>query len=164
MGKWQNTKKITHKRAKRPALSQQVATRLHWIDEKSWQTGNINNKKGSTKEAPPWHGQLKNIFTGGLKLVLWYQPLPYFWCGSRQIDVWFAWTIPNLSMYHLLLKTNFVSMKRVWPGNSLDPDQTWHFAKLFDTLMVFLKEFFNKVDFEKYQQTTKEAWKIPRTA
>ena len=27
---------------------------------------------------------------------------------------------------------------------------------LFDTLMVFLKEFFEKVDFEKNQQTTKK--------
>ena len=29
-------------------------------------------------------------------------------------------------------------------------------SKLFDTLMVFLKEFFEKVDFEKKQQTTKK--------
>ena len=42
----------------------------------------------------------KNIFTGGLKLVLWYQPHPYFRCGSRQIDVWFARKIPKLSIQH----------------------------------------------------------------
>ena len=29
-------------------------------------------------------------------------------------------------------------------------------SKLFDTLMVFLKEFFEKADFEKYQQTKKK--------
>ena len=29
-------------------------------------------------------------------------------------------------------------------------------SKLFDTLIVFLKEFFEKVDFEKSQQTTKK--------
>ena len=46
--------------------------------------------------------------------------------------------------------------------NSLDPDQAQQNVgldlnlKLFDTLMVFLKEFFKKVDFEKNQQTTKE--------
>ena len=27
---------------------------------------------------------------------------PYFWCASRQIDVWFALKIPYWSMYHLL--------------------------------------------------------------
>ena len=38
-------------------------------------------------------------------------------------------------------------------------------SKLFDILMVFLKEFFQKVNFEKIQQTTKnhEKWvKVPR--
>ena len=56
-----------------------------------WQTRNINNKKKSTKERP---------VKLGFKLVLWYQPHPYFWSGSRQIDAWFAWKIPNLSMHH----------------------------------------------------------------
>ena len=46
-------------------------------------------------------------------------------------------------------------------ANSLDPDQARQNVgpdldpKLFDTLMVFPKEFFKKVDFEKNQQTTK---------
>ena len=34
-------------------------------------------------------------------------------------------------------------------------------SKLFDTLMVFLKEFFKKVDFEKYQQTKKKMKNFP---
>ena len=34
-------------------------------------------------------------------------------------------------------------------------------SKLFDTLVVFLKEFFKKVDFEKYQQTTTKDEKFP---
>ena len=34
-------------------------------------------------------------------------------------------------------------------ANSLDPDQARHLSNLFDTLMVFLKEFFEKVYFEK---------------
>ena len=37
---------ITYERVKRPALSQQVATRLQWTDQTAWQTQNINNKKG----------------------------------------------------------------------------------------------------------------------
>ena len=34
-------------------------------------------------------------------------------------------------------------------------------GKLFDALMVFLKEFFQKVNFEKNQQTTKKHEKLP---
>ena len=33
---------------------------------------------------------------------------------------------------------------------------------MFDTLIVFLKEFFKKVDFEINQQTTKTLEKFPR--
>ena len=33
--------------------------------------------------------------------------------------------------------------------------------QLFDTLMVFLKEFLGKVNFEKSQQTTKNHEKLP---
>ena len=33
--------------------------------------------------------------------------------------------------------------------------------KLFDTLMVFLKEFFGKIDFEKNEQTSKMHAKLP---
>ena len=35
-------------------------------------------------------------------------------------------------------------------------------SNLFDTLMVFLKEFFEIVDFEKDLQTTKKHEKLPR--
>ena len=34
--------------------------------------------------------------------------------------------------------------------------RAWSESNLFDTQMVFLKEFFEKVDFEKNQQTTKK--------
>ena len=40
---------ITHKRAKRSALSQQVTTRLQRTDKTVWQTGNRNNKKDPQK-------------------------------------------------------------------------------------------------------------------
>ena len=33
-------------------------------------------------------------------------------------------------------------------------------SKLFDILMVFLKEFFQKVNFEKKSADNKKAWKI----
>ena len=47
-------------------------------------------------------------------------------------------------------------------ANSLDPDQARQHVgpdldpKLFDTLMVFLKEFFEKVDFEKISRREKK--------
>ena len=39
--------------------------------------------------------------------------------------------------------------------------RAWSGSKLFDTLMVLLKEFFEKVEFEKNQQTTKKHAKLP---
>ena len=44
---WESDKtqeNITHNRAKRPALSQQVTTRLQRTDKKAWHTRNIDNK------------------------------------------------------------------------------------------------------------------------
>ena len=38
----------------------------------------------------------------------------------------------------------------------------WSGSKLFDTLMVFLKEFFEKIDFEKIRKTTKKRETFPR--
>ena len=38
--------------------------------------------------------------------------------------------------------------------------QSWSGSKLFDLLTVSLKEFFEKVNFEKSQHTTTKAWKI----
>ena len=40
-------------------------------------------------------------------------------------------------------------------ANSLEPDQDWHYdPKWFDTLIVFLKDCFEKVNFEKSLQVT----------
>ena len=52
-------------RAKRSALSQQMTTRLHWTEKKTWQTQNINNKKDpQTKHRL---GTVSNkTFTGGI--------------------------------------------------------------------------------------------------
>ena len=56
-GKWKKKQEyITHKRAKRQALSQHVITRLQGTDEMKTITKH-NNKKGSTQEAAPWNSQ-----------------------------------------------------------------------------------------------------------
>ena len=52
--------------------------------------------------------------------------------------------------------------KQFGPRSGLTKSQALSGSKLFDTLMVLLKEFFKKVDFEKNQQTTKIPQKIPR--
>ena len=55
-------------------------------------------------------------------------------------------------------------------GPDLDPIcltlkwYSWSGSKSFDTLIVFLKEFLEKVDFEKNQGATKKYEKLPRNA
>ena len=63
-----------------------MTTRLQWTDNKAWQTWTINNKNDPQKKQH-LGTVCKNIFTGGLILVLLYQPHPYFRCGSIQTDV-----------------------------------------------------------------------------
>ena len=55
-----------------------------------------DNKKDPQKKQRL--GTVSKKMTGGLKLVSRNHPHPYFWS-------WFAWKIPNLSMYHLLVHT-----------------------------------------------------------
>ena len=53
--------------------------------------------------------------------------------------------------------------KQFEPRSGQTKRWTWSVSKLFGTLMVFQKEFFKKVYFEKYQQqTTKIHEKLPR--
>ena len=51
-------------------------------------------------------------------------------------------------------------------ANSFDPteSQSWSESKPFITQNMFLEEFFEKVHFEKSQQTTTKAWKITQHA
>ena len=42
--------------------------------------------------------------------------------------------------------------------------RAWSGSKLFDTLMVFLKDFFENGDFEKISKKDKKAWKITQHA
>ena len=51
-------------------------------------------------------------------------------------------------------------------NNSLDPDKpptkcwTWSGSKLFDTIMVFLKQFFKIIDFEKIRRPQKKQQRV----
>ena len=98
-----NTRKRHTQENLEVTLSQQVTTRLKRTDKTAWQTRHM--KKINQKRSTALEWSVKS-FTGGLKLVSWYQPHPYLWCGSSQIDVWFAWMIPYLYIYHLLVNTN----------------------------------------------------------
>ena len=51
--------------------------------------------------------------------------------------------------------------KQFEPRSSLAKRRTQSGSKLLDTLMVIQKEFFEKGDFEKIQQTTKEHAQFP---
>ena len=48
--------------------------------------------------------------------------------------------------------------KQIGPGKH----QAWLGSNLFDTQMVFIKDFFEKIHFDKNQQTTKRHEKFPR--
>ena len=52
--------------------------------------------------------------------------------------------------------------KQFGPRSGPTNRRAWSGSKLFDILMVFLKEFFQKVNFEKNRQTTKKHEKLPR--
>ena len=53
--------------------------------------------------------------------------------------------------------------KQFGPRSGATKCQALSGSKLFDTLMVFLKQFFKKVDFEKkISRQQKKAWNLPR--
>ena len=57
----------------------------------------------------------------------------------------------------------FDSLCAITVANNFDPDQAWQNVRPdLDTQIVFLKDFFQEVDFEKNQQTTKKREKILR--
>ena len=65
-------------------------------------------------------------------------------------------------MFYLTVSSADNFYKQFEPRSGPTKCPAWSGSKLFDTLIVFLKEFFEKVDFEKNQQTTKKkAWKLP---
>ena len=50
--------------------------------------------------------------------------------------------------------------KQFGPRSGPTNRRAWSGSKLFDILMVFLKEFFQKNNFEKKSADDKKAWKI----
>ena len=53
-------------------------------------------------------GNVSTTITGGLKHASRYQPQPWFWCGSRHIDVWFAWNISKLTWLSMKVTSYFI--------------------------------------------------------
>ena len=60
----------------------------------------------------------------------------------------------------LLVSSADILCKQFGPRPGPTECRTWSGYRLFHTLMVFLKEFFEKVDFNKNQQTTKKHEKL----
>ena len=119
-----------------------MTTRLQETDKTAWQTWNTNYKKYLQKNHRL--GTASKTNTGGLKHVWRRQPRPYFWCGSRLIDVWFAW------IYHLLVNTNR-GIKRRW---NKDKDSTVY------TTDYTYSEIFVRVLFLWNFHASQSFWKI----
>ena len=54
--------------------------------------------------------------------------------------------------------------KQFGPRSGPTNRRAWSGSKLFDILIVFLKEFFWKINFEKKSADDKKAWKITQYA
>ena len=74
----------------------------------------MRNTKQNNKKDPQKKHRLgtvsKNIFTGGLKQVLWYQPHPYFRCDFRSLLFFLFNTTPSINLvrkgpFNLFIKT-----------------------------------------------------------
>ena len=57
---------------------------------------------------------------------------------------------------HLLVSSADNFCKQFGPGSGPTKRWAWSGSKLYDTLIIFLKEFFEKLDSENNQQTTKK--------
>ena len=69
--------------------------------------------------------------------------------------------IGSLTLYLPLSSANNLC-KQIGPRSGPTKCRAWSGSNLFDTQMVFLKEFLEKVNFEKNQQTTKKHEQFPR--
>ena len=79
--------------------AQQATTKLQ-----DSMTRNTNNKKAMIHKRSTALKRAVRKSLEGFNMFDGTKPHPYFWCWSRQINVWFAWTISNLSMYHYVQK------------------------------------------------------------
>ena len=68
-----------------------------------------------------------------------------------------SWTLPLLAAFFVVC---WQPLQTVEPRSGPTESRAWSGSKLFDTLLVFLKKFLEKVNFEKSQQTTKKHAKI----
>ena len=101
-----------------------------------------------------------------------YQPV-YLWASLGIQATWIWWSGLQLwpfwwlsaSTHSLLVAATLSSAdslcKQFGPGSGLTFCRSWSGSKLFDTPILFLKEFIEKIKFEKKcPQTTTKAWKI----
>ena len=89
--------------------------------------------------------------------IVWASPL-YF--GNYCIGDQQRLRLAGVSAPNLLVSSADNLYKQFGPRSGPTKCQAWSGSKLFDALIVFLKEFFEKVDFEKNHQTTKKREKI----
>ena len=66
--------------------------------------------------------------------------------------------IVHLTLYLLVPSADNIC-KQFWPGSDLTKRRVLSGSKLFDTLIVFLKEFFRKKRFWKKKQSDDDTWK-----
>ena len=74
---------------------------------------------------------------------------------NKKINFWYA--LLSKGMFN----NDIMFLNLYLLGTSADSLELWTQIKLFDTLMVFLKEFFEKFDLEKNQQTQKSVLNYP---
>ena len=90
---------------------------------------------------------LNSLSTSG---ICWYL-LQTIWNQIRPDK-----TLNSSTPYQLEASAD-IFCKQFGTRSGLTKCRSWPGSKLFDTLMVFLKEFFEKVDFEKNQQRQKKS-------
>ena len=69
-----------------------------------------------------------------------------------------------LATFSLLVSSADNLCKQFGPRPGLTKSRAWSGDNLFDTWMIFLKEFFEKVDFEKKKKQTSKSMQITHGA
>ena len=92
-----------------------------------------------------------------------YRKVPKVWEFLNFLKPLFS---QGVDMLTLCLPVTFaVNLgKQFGPRSGPTNRRAWSGSKLFDILMAYLKEFFQKVNFEKNQQTTKKYKKFTQYA
>ena len=83
-------------------------------------------------------------------------------CFQKKIISMLSGTMVNMDFtLYLLVSSSDNLCKQFGPRSGPTKCRAWSGSKLFDTLMVFIKEFFIKVDFEKISRRQKSMQNIP---